>query len=260
MQSEEKVESQVIKSKNRQGYLLFLMLSVRKYISEAGDGPVWEGYFEDITKEVISGTGVKEKKSEPIPPDLKYAELVHALIDSGSDVIFAKDAQGEFVFVNKTFSELVGMPRDEISGKTSGEIVNYSNRMAVEEFCALKSPMKKRAYITVTLLDDSVEYFLPDVKQISVSGYEKPLTLITARNVTPIAKAEMAMSKINDTLSAMVSKRTQELELSNRNFSVLFEKGDEIKFLTRANGKILKTNEKARGTFGISENEIPNPG
>jgi len=255
--TKEKVASPLIKSKNKTGYLLFLKISAKITKTKSGKSSIIEGVFQDVTKAVVSGVvSDKLEQTENGKRNFEHAELVRALIDSGNDVIFAKDAAGKFVFANKTFSELAGMSQNEIAGKTGNEIITFSNRMAVEEFCTLRYPMKKRSYITVTLMDDSVEYFLPDVKQVKLQAYEKPLVLITARNVTPIAKAEMAMSKINDTLSEMVSKRTEQLELSNRNFSVLFEKGNEIKFLTRPNGKILKTNEKARTIFGVSEKEM----
>jgi PAS domain S-box-containing protein len=257
LKSKEHLTPRLIKSKNKQGYLMFLKISVKIIKANSGKSSIIEGFFQDVTKAIVSGVSPDEvKQDENQSRNFEHAELVRALINSGNDVIFAKDAAGKFVFVNKTFSELAGRSQNEIAGKTGSEIISFSNRMAIEEFCVLRYPIKKRSYITVTLMDDSVEYFLPDVKQVKLQTYEKPLVLITARNVTPIAKAEMAMSRINDTLSEMVAKRTEELELSTRNFSVLFEKGNEIKFLTRPNGKILKTNEKARTTFGFSEKKM----
>lgn len=245
----------IVKCKDKKGYLLFLKLFLKK--NQTQNTTCYEGIFQDVTAKIISGVSKNELIiGEQRLNHMGDAELVRLLIDSGDDVIYAKDAEGKYIFANKTFSELAGMSPQQIAGKTGTQILNFKNRQALEEFISLKYPYRKRAYISVILMNDTVQYFLPDVKQLKITGFDRPIVLITARNVTPIAKAEMALSKINDTLSEMVSKRTQQLEMSNINFSLLFEKGNEIKFLTRPNGKILKTNEKARETFGISETEM----
>ncbi|MFY2558115.1 ATP-binding protein [Corallococcus terminator] len=47
---------------------------------------------------------------------------LQAIIDHAPPVIFAKDAQGRFVLVNRSFEEAMGMPRSAILGRTDCEL------------------------------------------------------------------------------------------------------------------------------------------
>ncbi len=51
---------------------------------------------------------------------------LQAIIDQAPPVIFAKDAQGRFVLVNRSFEEAMGMPRSAILGRTDYELLPAS--------------------------------------------------------------------------------------------------------------------------------------
>ncbi|MCP3061266.1 PAS domain S-box protein [Myxococcus sp. K38C18041901] len=48
---------------------------------------------------------------------------LQAIIDHAPPVIFAKDAQGRFVLVNRSFEAAMGMPRSSVLGKTDFEVL-----------------------------------------------------------------------------------------------------------------------------------------
>ena len=51
-------------------------------------------------------------------------QLMKSFCDSSDAVIYVKDAQGAFVYINKKGAELAGMKREDIIGKTNYEIVS----------------------------------------------------------------------------------------------------------------------------------------
>jgi PAS domain S-box-containing protein len=50
-------------------------------------------------------------------------EQLRTILDATTAVIYLKDAEGRFLFVNRTFQEVFGVDRDEVLGKTDDEVL-----------------------------------------------------------------------------------------------------------------------------------------
>ena len=239
------VNNYVIKSKTTQGYFRYLRLNARLLTDDKGVGIGMEGFFKDITEDVVSGTQVDNTIKTIKLSDNKELKLIRLLVDSSNDIIFVKNAEGKYLFVNKAFSQLAGINPNSIVGMSNKDLLNDMNSTALEQFAVLELNEVRMSYLKVSLPGGIEDYYLPEIKQAKLPEQDKSVLIVIAHNVTTLVKADMAMTQINQTLTEVVQKRTADLQKSKKTFETLFEKGSEIKFLTRKGGTIVHANEKA---------------
>ena len=76
------------------------------------------GALESIAP--IIAQGVERKRTQDTLS--KTQRLIQAIFDNSSAVIYVKDLNGRFVLVNRKFEEVVGLPSQDIHGKTSFDL------------------------------------------------------------------------------------------------------------------------------------------
>jgi PAS domain S-box-containing protein len=59
----------------------------------------------------------------PSPPDLPYRELFLSLAEAMPDAVFTKDLQGRYTFINNAGARSLGLPVEEILGRTDSELM-----------------------------------------------------------------------------------------------------------------------------------------
>jgi PAS domain-containing protein len=88
----------------------------RKSRAKATDGST---YIVGITTDI---TELKQRENEAIDARTK-AELAQSILDELSSPVLVKSSEGRFVAINKAFAELLGMPVNDILGKTAPDVI-----------------------------------------------------------------------------------------------------------------------------------------
>jgi PAS domain S-box-containing protein len=73
-------------------------------------GRIWT--FRDVTKSRKDEAALRESQA-----------LYHSLVDQMPAAVFRKNAEGRYVFINTSFCQLIGMPAEQILGKTAPELL-----------------------------------------------------------------------------------------------------------------------------------------
>ncbi|HEX5411273.1 MAG TPA: PAS domain-containing protein [Terriglobia bacterium] len=71
----------------------------------------------------IQKPGAPESRSSKAP-------VLHSVLSSSSNIIFIKDSEGHYVYVNPEFQKLCGLTPEEVAGKTDYEIFPYKQAAA----------------------------------------------------------------------------------------------------------------------------------
>ena len=71
-------------------------------------------------------TEMKQREEEAVAARMK-AELAQNILDEFSSPVLVKNRDGRFVAINKAFSELLGIPPEDILGKTAADIISADN-------------------------------------------------------------------------------------------------------------------------------------
>ena len=93
------------------GTVHFIITKKALYTDEKGDKFI-VGVSQDITERQQAEESLRESQA-----------LYHSLVDQMPAAVFRKDAEGRYVFVNSSFCQVIGMPADQILGKTAPELL-----------------------------------------------------------------------------------------------------------------------------------------
>ena len=143
----------------------------------------------------------------------RQAALISSLLDSIPDIVFFKNTEGVYLGCNPACVEFVGRPRNEIIGKSDGDLFEREIGDAFQEqdhrMLAKRALRRNEEWITYpdgrkALVDTlKAPYWGPDGELIGVLGI--------SRDITAQRKAEDALRGINETLEERVAGRTAQL-------------------------------------------------
>jgi len=100
---------------------------------------------------LFSGEDITERKQAE--KDFhKISEELRIIIDSSRSMIFYKDKENHFIFVNKAFAELTGVSKEDIEGKTAFELFPEYAKKYWEDDLEVMTKNQKKINITEPLM------------------------------------------------------------------------------------------------------------
>ncbi|MGD9688710.1 MAG: PAS domain S-box protein [Phycisphaerales bacterium] len=168
----------------------------------------------DDDGKVIGVASMVEDVTEEVRAQQQLAQREHDLrliTDAVPAIIAHIGADGRYRFVNKAYRAWLGLPREEIIGRTREEIVGPSFEAAIRDKVAtVLSGEQVRFENAVTAHGRKVDTevtFIPQVSEGRVLGY-----YVLAVDVTERKAAERELAQHRDHLESLVRQRTAELE------------------------------------------------
>lgn len=124
---------------HKDGSTIHIETSGEPMYNNNGDFCGYRGIDFDRTKEYTKTRSLEEKNSSLTQALLVQNELLLNVTNSISDLIFYKDTEYRYIGCNQAFSNLVGLPREYIIGKTDYDLFT-------KEYADLFRSMDKRVF------------------------------------------------------------------------------------------------------------------
>lgn len=165
---------------------------------------------------VLGGTGIIQDISEHKRAEKEMGEQLHflqMLIDSIPSPIFYKDLEGLYVGCNKAFEERLGMPREQIVGKTVFDVMPEDLAQKYHEMdLVLFRNRGQQIYETSLIYPDASrrDIILNKATYTDMDGNLAGLVGVSI-DITDRKKAEEALRKARDELEMRVQERTAAL-------------------------------------------------
>jgi len=179
---------------------------------------------------------VRKKSAEELKHNFR---LLQTIIDSIPDAVFYKDAEGRYLGGNKQFYEAIGMPRDQVVGKTvyevaPTELAQIYHRSDME----LMDQGGVQAYETQMRFADGKYHDVLFHKAVFPDEAGQPGGMVGA------------MLDISER-----KRMEEELRLREESFRLLFQSIPDPIILTDMDGKIIDVNRSYEEQTGISRDE-----
>jgi PAS domain S-box-containing protein len=140
------------------------------------------------------------------------------VIDLVPHAIFAKDADGRYLLVNRTMASACSSTADEMENRLDTDFFNKA--VEVERFRAADraviatGEMQILPSETISLVNGTVRYF--NIIKIPFTFGDTPAVLGVATDITEREQARLELAKLNEDLEERVRQRTAELEAANK--------------------------------------------
>jgi PAS domain S-box-containing protein len=156
-------------------------------------GPMFTGYLRDLTED------------KRVRFDLaKSEERLRAILDNSPAIVYFKDRDGRYLFVNREFEAAYGLTRDEVTGRTDGDIwpeaIALRNRMSDEEVLAAGEALQFEDVVTH---DDESRTYLSVRFPLVDTGGDVYATAGIATDITDRKKAEAERKTLQERRSQM---------------------------------------------------------
>jgi PAS domain S-box-containing protein len=171
-------------------------------------------------------------------------ELVASVLDALPNIVFLKDRQHRSLFINKTFSEFMGLRREDVVGKVDHE---YLRADEADVYCAIDDAVFETGRTweneeCFTTADGRRHTFITR-KSLHKDGRGRPVLLGIATEITERKEAEEALRRARDELEREVADRTRELKEANDRLQ------QEVVELQRARERLRASEERYRTVF-----------
>jgi PAS domain S-box-containing protein len=171
-------------------------------------------------------------------------ELVASVLDAIPNVVFLKDRQHRSLFINKTFSDFMGKPKEDVLGKVDHE---YLRADEADVYCAIDDVVfdtgrtweNEECFTTA----DGRRHTFITRKSLHKDARGRPVLLGVSTEITERKEAEEAMRRARDELEQRVAERTRELHDANARLQW------EIVQLQRARERLRESEERYRAVF-----------
>jgi PAS domain S-box-containing protein len=168
-----------------------------------------------------------------------YRRTFRSVLNSSSNIIFVKDAEGRYLYVNPEFQKLCHLTPAEVTGKTDYEIFPQKQAAAFRknDLAVLRSG-KPQMFEETSLQEDG------------------PHTSVV--NKFPLRNSQRKIYAICGIVTDITEQKQRETELrqSRARFEQLFEAAPDALLTIDENGHILRVNAQAEAIFGYGRNEL----
>jgi PAS domain S-box-containing protein len=178
-------------------------------------------------------------------PDGKLVDdLVASVLDALPNIVFLKDRNHRSLFINRTFSEFMGLRPEDVLGKVDHE---YIAAAEADVFCAIDDKVFETGQTweneeCFTRADGRTHTFITR-KSLHADAQGRPVLLGVSTDITERKEAEQALLRARDELERKVAERTAELHEANRRLQA------EIQELQVARERLRESEERYRTVF-----------
>lgn len=151
--------------------------------------------------------------------------LFHKLLNSSPDLIFCKDMQGKYLVCNPAFSKFLGLPKEEIIGKTDQDL--FGNEFANHFLTNDKKTIEENTFLKIQewAVDFSGQEVL--LETFKVPLYTSTGTMIgilgVGRDITPKERTDDELAKIHEQLLSVLEGFDQPAYVCDPvNYEILF--------------------------------------
>ncbi len=172
----------------------------------------------------------------------KTEQMMNTLLDALPGYAFLKDREGVYQYVNQMLCDTVGLPREQIKGKTDFDIFPHDFAIQYTEYDMTVCDTKKPLFISEETIPDASGRLIP----------------VSTRKVPIIDEKGEVRWIIGLAFDISEQKLAQEkLQESHEKYYNLFELGKEAIFLIdQKTGKILEANLHAAEMYGYTKQEL----
>ena len=149
--------------------------------------------------------------------------MLRAMSEGTSDLIFAKDLEGRFLFVNPAMEAFCGMPAGEILGRTDYEVMPES----VAEICR-RGDLEAVKRFTPTVIDEDIEtpdgmlYFKTLKQPYRLSDGSLVGVITLCHDVTGIRQQEDERIRLIDTIKAITDASSDVIFVKDHEGRLIF--------------------------------------
>lgn len=154
-----------------------------------------------ITNYIASLTDLTKRKE--VEKELaKQKEFIRLIIDSDPSMIFAKDADGRFLFANETMAKNYGQTTESIVGKFNWELVGNSSQVTAYNQAnrEVLDTQQQRVAVEETQLADGRKRWFRTIRKPLIQDDGSGSVLTIATDITDIKEAEISLQKLNRAL------------------------------------------------------------
>jgi len=174
------------------------------------------GFVKDITERKETENALKTSEEK----------FKKAFLTSPDSISISRIDTGEYIAVNKSFTDILGYQEKEVIGKTSLSLNIWKNRATRDKFIKrlVSGGVVKNMAIDFITKSGEIRHTLLSASIINLS--EKPHILSIARDISDRRKAEEKLKMLNEELK----KQNEEYEILNNN---LKKSMDRIRIINR---------------------------
>ena len=216
-------------SRNRpDGKALWFSSSAVPVLDSVGEFEGYRGTLKDITAEVEATESLRQNEE-------RFSSAFYASPDS---ILITRMSDGRILDVNETYLRRNGLKREDIVGKTTGDLKGW------------RTPEDRERFITKLRADGEVREM---EFELSRADGTSETALISARLIE-IEGENCAITTVRDISD--LKEASEALRLSEEKFSTAFRAGPvSISISRAADGKILEINESFTALTGYSAEE-----
>jgi PAS domain S-box-containing protein len=182
---------------------------------------------QDVSKQKIVEQALKESENK-----------FRSITENAIDYIFIKDKDRKYTFANNAMQDLLGLPEDEILGKTPDEVFGTKQATAIKN-------VDDRAF-SGEVVNETRSLVIKD-QTLYLNTIQTPLTMNNGE-VTSI------MGIVRDVTEQM--RAEEALRASEEQYRTLFEHANDAIFLENDDDQIIDVNQQACELMGYTRDEL----
>jgi PAS domain S-box-containing protein len=195
-----------LKNKAKDGTIYWVDTTIIPFLNGEGKPYQYVAIRADITERKETEQALNESQ-----------QLLSAIIDNSTAVIYVKNLQGQYILVNRRFAELFHVRMDDIPGKTDYDIFPKEQADAFREMdmrtATAGHPLTEEE---LAPHDDGLHAYI-SVKSTLRHKNGKPYAIFgISTDITDLKKAQLEVQKLNEELEQKVIDRTAELQSANK--------------------------------------------
>lgn len=169
--------------------------------------------LHDITERLLTEWALEESNAGLS----RQLNFTRTLLRTEPVAVFVKDAEGRYLECNEEFSKIVGVPVEDIRGKTVFDLWprEMAERYHAQDMAMLRNPERQRYEFTVPAAQgDALDVLFTKDVLIDEKGAVRGI-IGTFIDITERKRAEAEIRSLNDDLERRVRERTAEFERVN---------------------------------------------